>query len=85
MELLIEIDEVDIVVESLKKDYLYRLQDIRALKEKATEDGLLFHQVEDYNDDMRLIEGIKTVLSYYMINDEYRDFIREAEIENGIY
>jgi hypothetical protein len=70
----------DVVVETLKNDYLTILKDYNDLKNQT--EPLEPYQKEDMDDFERYLGAIETILKYYMYIGDAEEFIRGAK---GVY
>lgn len=79
MKVTVDVSVEDILVARLKEDYQMILKDQVNLKKSADVEGLAFYEIEDYMNNKRTLKHLKGVLSYYMIMEEFNEFIKGTE------
>lgn len=78
MKIEIDVEVKDkIVLSCLKEDYVAVKQNIRNLKALIKKDETPEYIKRDYAYDKKLLKGIKRVLGYYMVREDYKAFIKE--------
>jgi hypothetical protein len=70
----------EVVVDTLKNDYLAIYDDYKALEKDL--ENLQPYQKEDMEDSKRYLEAIEVLLKYYMYVGDAEEFLRGAK---GVY
>jgi hypothetical protein len=66
----------EIIVSTLKEDYISLTEQINALKRKKKAGTILKHELEDLRYNKKYRKGIETSLRYYMPISEAKSFIK---------
>jgi hypothetical protein len=73
MKVEVDIDPQDFTVKDLKESFEMTWSSIRALDARTE---LAHFEVEDLENDRKILKGLKRVLKYYMPSDEYKKFMK---------
>lgn len=79
MKVTIDVDETDIVSQSLKEHYIIQVHEIERIENK---DDPSSADVEDLNYMKIIRDSIKILLTYYLNADDYKQFIRSLTVDD---
>ena len=77
MQVTVDVPFDQILVAQLKEDIRGIMKDQKVLKARADIDGLAFYEMEDYMNNKKLLKHLKGVLRYYMVMEDFNEFVKE--------
>lgn len=69
----------DIIVSTLKEDFISLTEQINALKRKKKAGTIMKHELEDLMYNKKFRKGIETSMKYYMPFSEAKSFIKNVK------